>query len=507
MLATNKIKNIDESEVLFDSRSLFSFKNKNFGMCQISNILFNHITGYNYNWMEQFSLDTLNRKIIIKNGFYRYFSDLGFLDLIVPNVFIGEFIRTEPYYFLINWLRESYKDHNQSPVVQWPINSIYSRYNELYSIFEDNIRKVGSSNNKKFNICLDYYNLKLWEIDYQIRSNTNFNILDNNNNSNNNNNNKKLELDAFIFFYKPGKDIGGFIEHSFKLTRYYRNVSKKRPIFYLIGIISDPITNKVNDSFKLGKELADILGADIFFEISKENYKNDRWIHFLLYQLYTENNYSLKIKISTVLKELNYTKKTLFSSNQININNVKITPMVYHIMLELIFLADLPIFQFIKDIKSSCCNHMEILKFFKKEIIELNCLIYKIKSFQLNKNHQHILSINKRKQTLYRNFKKLFIYSKIENYLELIKALSPIYSHNLETTNYIKIFFNDKTMYSNRNFENLLQDISWCGDIIIRVTLIGDLDLIQYYRDINDNFVNYSNSCKIVDLKNNSLTQ
>ncbi|KAN0030923.1 hypothetical protein ACTA71_009573 [Dictyostelium dimigraforme] len=406
---------------------------------------------------------------------------------------------------------------------------IQIRYNEIYNVFEDNIRKISLlNNNKKLNICIGYdHYTKYEEVENQIQSN--FNIFDTDKYMCNFY--KGSELDAYIYIYNPEKYTKGSLMTPMENILNFISIPKRRPFFYLIAFTLNQVEHN-EEEFRIRRELAvGNFGMDMFFQISKENL-NDKWIHILKYHFYTKNNKTLNLMVSDVLKELKYKKKKLFSSNQrrkLEHKNGKGIQRVFHVMLELIFQADLPICQFIKEIKLLGCHYTSILKFFKKEIIELNCLIYKIKSIQLNKNHQHILSIDKRKQTLYRNFKKLFIYSKIENYLELIKALSPIYSHDMETTIFIKSFLNDKTMYSNRDFENLLQDISWCGDIIIRVILIGDLDLIKLYDDFitnddynhyNDNFASeicllkikvYDSSCQsdqryqIVNLKNKTL--
>ncbi|KAN0044937.1 hypothetical protein ACTA71_006463 [Dictyostelium dimigraforme] len=266
-----------------------------------------------------------------------------------------------------------------------------------------------------------------------------------------------------------------------------------------LSLIHSKKSTLLFDAYILTYNIGDFLS---FLKISSiESFYDDYEKLIRCFNYERTKSLRFKIQLSDILQELNYSR-VLFSKPFIN-NQRK--QKVENSIIELQFCVDLPIIQFIHEIKSLNIDEKEILKQFINVIIEMSCIVYKLQSIKLKRNHQHHLTLDKNKQFSYRNLKKLFIFSKIENFKKIIKALSPIYSHDMETTNFIKSYFNDKTMYSKKDIENLNQDISWCDDIILRVNLIGNLEIIKYYQKTMENGFNFSNKSTIINFKNKSV--
>ncbi|KAN0055263.1 hypothetical protein ACTA71_008368 [Dictyostelium dimigraforme] len=469
-------------------------------------------------------LDTSKRKIIFKNDFFKYlpklekiFSNIGnnftnikynFSDfgIVIPNSFFSRFIQIEPYSFLLNWLRDL---KSNILILNVPISSIYNRIKEIENIINETLEEKIQYLSQ---INMTERSFSLFSVDIMGDNKigiTSFCEIFNN-----------LYIDKFSFIIQErnkNKDNEAFIlaysvddEKSFKNIEFYyeeiKNLIKKNTILLLVGLKSDLVKPQRKVTYNDGKELANKLGIKIFFETSsRDNYNCHRIFNFINFELSQKLNFNFdefcRLTISNFLQELDYS--TDLTSNKLLITYKQKEQRAHHVILELIFCIDLPIVQFINEIKSLDLNEKGIIKLFKNDMIEMNSVVFKLLSLKSKKNHQHILYIDEKKKLLYKNFKKLFIYSKIENYKEITKSLSKCYSYNIETTNFIKSYLNDNSMYSKKDYENLIQDISWCDNIILRAILIGNFELIEYYKEINQNF-DFSNYSPIINLKNKS---
>ncbi|KAN0044935.1 hypothetical protein ACTA71_006461 [Dictyostelium dimigraforme] len=443
---------------------------------------------------KQIVLDTLNKEIIHHNRFTQYLSNVKQYSFSQFNSNVKQYGFSEFHHVVI-------PENLDQSFPYFPITSIYNRIVEIDKIMEKLLLKrfdysptktflikvIGDENIGISSFCNIFNSLSIYKKHGIL-------LIDSEE--------SPLQIDAYILAY----NIGNTASYN-SIKKHFKSFSKpiyKKP-FLIVGLESDLIEPYRKLSFNDGKLLADKYEIELFLEIClNENYDYERLLKYFIY----EREYPLHyITLSIILQELNYSTflkpPTQSFNNGGSITNKKVHPN--HLILELMFCVDLPIIQFIHEIKSLGYCEKLILNLLKKDIIEINCIVYKLQSIKLNKNHQHHLSLNENKQIRYRNFQKLLIYSKIENYKEIIKALSPIYSHDMETTNFIKSYFNDKTMYSKKDIDNLIQDISWCDDIMVRVNLIGNLEIIKYYQERMGFSVNYSNNCTIVNFKNKSV--
>ncbi|KAN0044936.1 hypothetical protein ACTA71_006462 [Dictyostelium dimigraforme] len=460
----------------------------------------NHILMEKINYRSMI-VNAPKREIIYENGFSLLFSNFKQIsfpefNFVIPDHLIRKLLQIEPYSFLLHSLKNIfYIFPNLSKNMS--ITPVYDRLVEIDKVMDKMIKKhyytpidifhikvIGDDNIGILCFCNQFNNLS-------ISKNYDVFLIDN-----------KLPIltNAYILAYNVG------IKESFKnIENYFNNYIITKKPFLLVGLDSNLNKQQRKITYNDGKELANKLNIELFFEIPfNGNFDFERLLRCCIYERSAD---ICNITLSNFLQELNYST-ILKSSAQLSNSTIKHEKPIYYAILELImFCVDLPIIQFIDEIKSLGIKENIILNLLKKDIIEMKCIVYKLQSIKLNRyHHQHHLSLDKSKQFSYRNFQKLFIYSKIENYKEITNVLSPIYSHGLVTTNFIKSYFNDKTMYSKKDIENLNQDISWCDDIILRVNLIGNFELIKYYQERMVNTVNYSNNCTIINFKNKSVS-